>query len=160
MRKRTPQPDPDFAPKLEVAKSASWAQLLFQCARLINEQALAQVQRRTGHAVRPSHTTLFPHIDLEGTRPSVMAAKLGISKQAVGQMVEELSQMGLLERVPDPRDARAYLVRFSAQGRKGLFAGLALLREIEADLASQVGAADIEQMHRTLIRLLAALKAC
>lgn len=158
MRKRRLKDDPGFASKLEAAKTASWAQLLFQCARLINEQALTQVHRRTGHAVRPSHTTLFPHIDLEGTRPSVLATKLGISKQAVGQMVEELSQMGMLERVPDPSDARAYLVRFSEQGRKGLFAGLALLREIEADLASQVGAADIEHMHRTLVRLLAALK--
>ena len=159
MKKNSPpEREAAFIPQLEAAKAGSWAQLMFQCARLINERALAQVHRRTGLAVRPSHTTLFPYIEVEGTRPSVLAQKLGISKQAVGQMVDALADMGMLERVPDPSDARAQLVRFSVQGRKGLLQGLALLGELEADLAEKVGAADVEHMHHTLLRLAEALK--
>ena len=146
-------------PHLEAAKAGSWAQLLFQCARLINERALAQVQRRMGLAIRPSHTSLFPYIELEGTRPSVLAQKLGISKQAVGQMVEALCEMGIVERVPDPGDARAQLVRFSRKGRKGLLQGLALLSDLESELAATVGAADIQHLHATLLRLASALNA-
>lgn len=148
----------EFAQELGAAKAASWAQLLFKCARLMNEKALNLLQERTKQHVRPSHTALFPHIDLQGTRPSVLADRLGISKQAVGQLVQELQEMGLLERVPDPADGRACLVRFSARGKKGLFMGLALLGELEADLTKEVGAKDVAHMHRTLLRLLSELE--
>lgn len=151
-------PPAGFAERLEAAKAARWAQVLFKCARLLNERALEEVRRRTGHDVRPSHTALFPHIDLEGTRPSALAQKLGVSKQAVGQTVDELVHMGLLERAPDPKDARAQLVRFSAAGREGLMTGLTLLQEIEQALAAEVGAQEVAQMHRTLGRLLQVLQ--
>ena len=65
-------------------------------------------------AIRPAHTALFPHIDLSGTRQTALARRMGVSKQAVGQLVSELEQMGALERVPDPSDGRARLVRFAA----------------------------------------------
>lgn len=148
----------EFGKKLGSAKAASWAQLLFKCARLMNQTALNLLQERTKQHVRPSHTALFPHIDLQGTRPSVLADRVGISKQAVGQLVQELQEMGLVERVPDPLDGRACLVRFSARGKKGLFMGLALLAELEAALAKEVGAKDIAHMNRTLLRLLSELE--
>lgn len=151
-------PDDEFPAALGAAKNASWAQLLFKCARLLNERALTLVQQRTKQPLRPSHTALFPHIDLQGTRPSVLAARLGISKQAVGQLVDQLVAMRLLEQVQDPVDARARLVRFSARGKKGLFAGLAILGEIEAQLAASVGKSDVSHMHKTLLRLLAVLE--
>ena len=147
-----------FATKLHDAKTASWAQLLFKCSRLLNEQALRLLAQRTKQPLRPSHTALFPHLDLQGTRPSVLAERLGISKQAVGQLVEDLEVMGLLERVADPEDGRARLVRFSAQGKKGLFMGLAMLGELEAELAKKVGAYDVAHMHKTLARLLEVLE--
>lgn len=147
-----------FAQDLTAAKAASWAQVLFKCARLLNAQALDLLQKRTKQHVRPSHTALFPHIDLAGTRPGVLADRLGISKQAVGQLVEDLEGMGLLERVADPADGRACLVRFSARGKKGLFMGLAMLGEMEANLTKRVGSADIVHMHATLLRLSRALE--
>ena len=150
--------DPTFTSELEGAKAARWAQLLFKCARLVNDRALAEVHRRTGLHVRPAHTSLFPHIDLAGTRPSVLAQKLGVSKQAIGQTVDELVAMGMVERVPDPADARAQLIRFSALGRKGLLDGLAVLADLEQQLAADVGPAEVDQMHRTLARLLQVLE--
>jgi len=149
-----------FRAELERRKKDSVGQLLFRCARLFNEMALARVRARLGGPkVRASHTTLFPFVDLEGTRLTELAARMGVSKQAAGQLVGELEQMGVLERVPDPADGRAKLVRFSSRGRRGLLEGLALLRGLERELSSQMDEGDMERLHGILLRLLAALEA-
>ena len=109
--------------------------------------------------IRASHTSLFPFIELEGTRLTDLAARLGVSKQAAGQLVEDLEQMGILERAPDPADGRAKLVRFSARGRRGLLEGLAVLRRMEAELSARLASGDMERLHGILLRLLDALEA-
>jgi DNA-binding MarR family transcriptional regulator len=140
---------------LERAKRASAAQLLFRCARLLNELALARVRQRTGLAVRAAHTSLFPHVDLEGTRLTELARRLGVSKQAAAQLVDEMVAMGVLERVPDPDDARARRIRFARRrGSIVLMEGLALLGEIEAELAGHLGRRRFEELRRTLSQLL------
>ncbi len=51
-------------------------------------------------------------MDLEGTRPSELARRLGVSKEAIGEPVDEKVATGMVERVTDPTDGRAVLVRF------------------------------------------------
>ena len=122
--------------ELEREKRGSLLQLMFRSARILNDVAIEQVRRTMGlEGLRPAHTALFPHIDLEGTRLTELARRLGISKQAVGQLVDELEEMGGLERVPDPVDGRAKLVRFRRRkGRLVLFEGLEVLGKLEAAL--------------------------
>lgn len=130
----------DFADRLHAAKNASMAQLLMRCARLLNEQAVGRVPVPDGAPrLRPSHTAVFPHIDLDGTRPSEIARRMGISKQAVGQLVAELEAMGAVERTPDPVDRRARLVRFSRTPGRGLLDGLAVLMAFEEELTQDIG---------------------
>ena len=143
-----------FSARLEARKRDSTLQLLFKCARLLNEAALGRVRTRSGLDVRPSHTALFPHIDLAGTRLTELARRLGVSKQAASQLVEELEEMGIVRRSPDPSDGRAKLVHFSARGKRGLLAGLEVLRTLEAELAAAVGAHRMGELHDTLARLL------
>jgi DNA-binding MarR family transcriptional regulator len=139
---------------LESAKRASVGQLLFKCARLLNEEALGRVRTRAGApALRPSHTTLFPHIDLEGTRLTTLAVRLGITKQGVGQLVQDLERLGVVERTPDPSDGRAKLVRFTARGRRGLMHGLGVLRELEDELGGSVGRKRMQILHGILLDL-------
>lgn len=152
-------PDPGLPTSLQAAKDASTAQMLFKCARLLNEEALSRLRARTGRPVRTSHTLLLPHIDLHGTRPSVLAQRMGQHKQAVGQLVDEMVDMGFLQRVPDPADGRAVLVRFSAAGQAGMLQGLALLRELEAELARDLGVSAMRTLHDLLHRLLPVLQA-
>lgn len=143
------------APALAAAKRASTVQVLFRCARLLNDHSLAQLRAVSGLPVRPAHTNLFPHIDLDGTRLTELARRVGISKQAVGQLVSELEQMGTLERVPDPTDGRARLVRFATgpDGRSVLFHGLSVLQEVEAELAEELGPERWRQLRALLLDL-------
>ncbi|MFT4706054.1 MAG: DNA-binding MarR family transcriptional regulator [Bradymonadia bacterium] len=142
---------------VEQLKRASVAQLLFKTSRLLNEQAIALARERLNLPdLRTAHTTLFPHIDFEGTRLTELALRLGVSKQAVGQLVNELVEMGAFERVPDPDDGRARLVRF-ARGKDAVVAGLEVLLEVEAELRDRLGDAAIEVLHGTLVALEAEL---
>ncbi len=144
---------------IEAAKQASTGQLLMKAARLFNERALALVRERSWREIRPAHTSLFPHIDLEGTRITEIARRVGISKQAVGQLVDELAEMGAVERIPDPDDGRAKLVRFAqTNGRSVIFDGLEILRELEGDLATKVGARRMEGLRRVLGELIEELQ--
>src|SRR5690348_16870172 len=86
----------DFDAELERRKHESTLQLLFKAARLLDEAALARVaEQRGGLRLRRSHTALFPHIDLAGTRITDLAERLGVSKQAVSQLVDDLEELGV-----------------------------------------------------------------
>ncbi len=140
--------------KLETVKRASWAQLLMKCARLVNERALARLPTPPqGPRLRPAHTALFPHIDLAGTRLTELARRLGISKQAVGQLVDELQRIGVLIRVPDPRDRRAKLIRFTENAGWTLLDGMAKLRETEKELARTIGEERASELYTALLAL-------
>lgn len=142
--------------RLAARKQASVGQLLFVAARLFNERAMARVQARVPEA-RLAHTTLLPHIDLDGTRQTEIARRAGISKQAVGQLVDDMVRLGMLERAPDPDDGRAQLVRFTDEGIAQLLAGLDVLDTIEVDLGADVGATLLQRLRRDLTTLIPAL---
>src|SRR5262245_61007003 len=123
-------PSPAALRALETKKRASVAQLLFKCARLLNERAISRVNAQgKAPALRPSHTNLFPHIDFQGVRITELARRLDISKQAVSQSVAELEALGVVELLVDPEDARARLVRFTSKGAEGIAEGLRVLGE-------------------------------
>jgi DNA-binding MarR family transcriptional regulator len=149
----------DFNSTLEKRKAESTLQVLFKVARLLNEKAIDQLNEENGEELRyrPSHMALIPHLSLEGSRITTLAEQMQISKQAVGQVVEELEQMGVVCRTPDPSDGRAKLVHFTKEGKKGMLRGLALLRHMEADLTKVVGAKPMKKLGKTLRTLLAHL---
>lgn len=146
--------DRDF----EAKKRASFLQVLFKVARLANEEAIGRAREAAGdERIRVAHTTLFPHIPFDGIRLTQLAERVGVTKQAVAQLVDELEEMGVVERVADPSDGRAKLIRFSERGREGLEHGLGLLGELEGELAAAVGPKRLADAHRTLLAILAVL---
>ena len=109
--------------------------------------------QETGIPVRAAHMGLFPHLDLAGTRQTELARRMGVSKQAVHQLVVELVGFGVLEQVRDPSDKRALLVRFTPRGARSLFDGLAVLNALEADMREELGRARMSALHDALERL-------
>ena len=153
-------PDAAFRSQLEQLKQASTLQLLFKASRLLDEEALRRSAARQGAPrLRRSHTALLPHIALEGTRVSELAERVGVSKQAISELVDELESAGVVRRSPDPDDARARRVSFTQRGLDGLLQGLALLRELEAELARAIGEQRMRDLHAALAAILAAVEA-
>lgn len=138
---------------LEEEKLASVSQLLFRCARLLNERAIANMREITGKPLRAAHTSLFPHIDLKGTRATTLAERLGVSKQAISPLIDELESWGFLERIRDPSDGRAKLVRFSTAPGFTLLDGVRGLRAVDAQMQEVLGEGQMEAFHDALLRL-------
>jgi len=139
---------------LEKAKRGSTLQLLFRCARLANDEAIERVNAAAGRPVfRGAIANLLPHIGFEGIRLGALAARVGVTKQAVSKVVAEMAAEGIVELVPDPGDARGRLVRFTARGADAIEHGLAILGGLERDLAAKLGARRMAELHDTLLTL-------
>jgi DNA-binding MarR family transcriptional regulator len=146
-----------YEDQLASAKKAAIGHTLMKAARLFNEQSIAELQK-THPEVRQVHTLVLPHLDFAGTRLTTLAERAGVTKQFMGQIVDEMEAMGVLERRPDPDDRRAKLVFFTEAGRQSLFTGLATLARVEAELAAEVGEARMVALREGLDALLAALE--
>lgn len=156
-RSAGPSP-PAYRAQLEAAQHESTLQLLFKAARLLDERALERASARSGRPrLRRSHTSLLPHIDLAGTRITDLAERLGVTKQAASQLVDDLEAVGVLAREPDPDDARARRVVFTPLGRQGLLEGLQLLRDMERELARAVGNDSMAHLRQALLGILGAI---
>ena len=132
---------------------ASLGQVLFRAARLYNEAALRRVQAGAAPDLRFAHTQLFPHLTTSGTRSSALAKRLGVSIQAVGPLLDDLVAWALVERVVDPTDRRASIVRLTPRGGEAIVHGLVVLGEIEADLRRELGHGELDRLHATLLQL-------
>lgn len=145
--------------QFETLRDAATLQLLFKAARLANERALARAASDpAAPPVRPAHTALFPHLDFEGIRLTDLASRVGVTKQAVGQLVDDLVQIGMVERVNDPTDKRARRVRFSRRGHGALMHGLGILCDLQDALGEAVGRRRMRELHETLRRLIDAME--
>jgi DNA-binding MarR family transcriptional regulator len=68
--------------------------------------------------LRPSQLRVLGRTPLEGIRVTALAERTQMTAQAVGTIVEVLVMTGYLERVPDPHDRRAKLLRPTDAGRR------------------------------------------
>jgi DNA-binding MarR family transcriptional regulator len=90
--------------------------------------------------VREGHGCVFGFIDLEhGSRLTDLADRSGLTKQAVGEAVAELERKGYLERVPDPEDGRAKIIKLTGRGAEAALTGRRLFKEIEDEWAERYG---------------------
>ncbi|RFU87289.1 MarR family transcriptional regulator [Streptomyces triticagri] len=67
--------------------------------------------------LRPAHGFAFTRLAPGGATATELAEHLGVTKQAAGQLVDELVRKGYVERRPHPDDARARLVVLTERGR-------------------------------------------
>jgi DNA-binding MarR family transcriptional regulator len=89
--------------------------------------------------VGAAHIHITRHLPLEGARLTVLARRAGMTKQAMGDLVDQCEAWGLVTRTPDPLDARARHVQFTAAGLAWLQAFREAVAQAEAEFKREVG---------------------
>jgi DNA-binding MarR family transcriptional regulator len=114
------------------------------------ESAVLDALRQLGHDLPLNQARVFQRIDPGGSRLSRLAEASQLSKQTVGSIVDQLERAGYVERVPDPDDARARLVRVADKGREAIGLGAPVVAEIEARWRAHLGPDRYAELRRTL----------
>src|SRR3954454_10476148 len=99
---------------------------------------------------RASDNAVMPHIPHEGIRLTDLAARAGMTKQAMAELVDSSERRCYVERSPDPADGRATLICFTAKGLAAVDAALDALDGIERDLIDRLGERRVRELRRTL----------
>jgi len=126
---------------------------LFRLAsQVMSERQLKWLETCGFDHIQPAHSAVIqPLWDLpEGARLTTLARMSRITKQSMSALVDHLDKHGYVERVVDPDDARATLVRLTPRGRAFARAIRGFARELEADWAKRVGVKRLEDLRTTL----------
>jgi DNA-binding MarR family transcriptional regulator len=99
--------------------------------------ALANLAARA--QISAAHVHITRHLELQGSRLTDLAQRAGMTKQAMGDLVDQCAAWGLVTREPDPRDARARLVRFTPTGLAWLQAFKEAVAQAEREFRLEVG---------------------
>jgi DNA-binding MarR family transcriptional regulator len=99
--------------------------------------ALANLAARA--QVTAAHIHITRHLALEGSRLTDLAAKAGMSKQAMGDLVDQCEAWGLVKREPDSRDRRARMVCFTPTGLSWLAAFEQAVAQADQEFRAEVG---------------------
>jgi DNA-binding MarR family transcriptional regulator len=114
--------------------------VLAQLKRLAVQEMFGRMASAGFDDVREGHGCVFGFIDLEnGSRLTDLADRSGLTKQAVGEAVAELELKGYVERVPDPLDGRAKIIKLTERGHEACLTGRRLFAEIEREWAERYG---------------------
>jgi len=91
--------------------------------------------------LQPQHLTVLRVLapDSDGARISELANDADVTRQAIQQVVAQLEQLGIVERLADDRDGRARLIRYTPSGRAGYIRCMQAFAKIERDYERQLG---------------------
>ncbi|MFG2879331.1 MarR family winged helix-turn-helix transcriptional regulator [Streptomyces sp. NPDC048337] len=119
---------------------------------------LGEFTRRVAEAgytdLRPLHGMAFQALKGPGATASELAERLGVTKQAAGQIVDDLEKRGYVRREPHPEGGRRKLVVLTPAATGHLAVAGRILHELEAELGDST---DIGALRRELGHLVRTL---
>jgi len=132
---------PDLVPLIALAEKS---------ARALRADMLRAAHARGFAEIQPAHNAVFATLPPEGARSADMAARAGITRQSMGEVIRDMVVLGLLEMVPDPADRRAKIVRFTDYGIEVAQQGYQHIMALDRVLRDELGNADVDATRRVL----------
>jgi DNA-binding MarR family transcriptional regulator len=116
---------------------------------VVTEWVHAQVTNAGAEGLSVAHARLMAELG-PGSRPSELARRLGVTRGAVGQLVDRLEAGGFVTREPDPLDRRAHIVRPTARAASAYVVGRQSLLGIEDEWRRILGPRLMADLARAL----------
>ncbi len=121
--------------------------------QVIGRRVLAALAERGFTDYRPTYQVVFQWCKPEGSRLTELAERAGVTKQSMGEIIDVLEQRGYVERVPDPSDGRAILIRRTERGWEVNRIARQVVEQIQQEWAQALGEEQFAQLLHDLRRL-------
>lgn len=133
-------------------------QLLSVPYQALTQRLLAALAQAGFGDLRSSHLALFRHLQPDGSRVTELAQHLRMTKPSVVYLVNDLEDRGYVERLPDPSDRRAVLVRRTERGRNADRTVQEVTARVVAEWTRALGEVGTEQLLKNLERLVESIR--
>jgi len=120
------------------------------------EEFRAELEQSEYGDIRPTHGCVFRFVQGEGLRLTDIAERAKLTKQSVGEIVDDLVERGYAQRIPDPDDRRAKLICLTERGESAQAHGRKLFAKVEKRWAERYGAERIAGLRELLEEIVAA----
>jgi DNA-binding MarR family transcriptional regulator len=119
----------------------------------VQQRMLERLHERGFDDLDAAHLNVFQYPGPQGARPTDLAARLRMSKQALNYLLGELERLGYLERQPHPEDLRSRRVALTRRGTAAIRVIREAVAEAEAAWAEQLGPKRFEELRNLLVEL-------
>ncbi len=145
--------------KLDRFRKNNIGQHLLEVAKDFQKRALEGFVAEGHVGLQPAHQAVITHLRVSGTRLTELAQHASMSKQAMGQLIDELERLGYVERVSDPTDGRAKIVRFTPAGLELIKDGTEIASATQREYAQLIGKKKLDLLRDILEELHAKTRA-
>ena len=127
--------------------------LLDDAYRSLEDELHRQLDEAGFADIRPAHGKVFETIGKKGNRITAMAEQSRITKGAMTELVDNLTVRGYVERLPDPRDGRAKIVRLTPNGWEAVQVAAAAIAGIESRWEATLGQRQMSMLRTALTQM-------
>lgn len=124
--------------------------LLRLSSKKVHDLVLSRLHRAGFVDVTRSAYPLFYYPPARGARPAELTEKMGVSKQALNNILGVMETAGYIERRKDPGGGGRRLVWLTERGEELSRFLLAITLEVEEELLREIGRNDYETLNRVL----------
>jgi DNA-binding MarR family transcriptional regulator len=127
--------------------------LIDRANRAMQSDMIREAHRQGHPEVQHAHNAVFSTLNEPGARATDMAARAGITRQSMGEILRDMVSLGILEMRPDPDDGRAKVVTYTKSGLEHARTGYQHILDLENRFAEEFGEKEYEIVRSVLERL-------
>jgi DNA-binding MarR family transcriptional regulator len=119
----------------------------------IRERMLAGLHARGFTDLTAAHLNVLQYPGPHKVRPSELAARTGMTKQALNYLLGQMEEGGYLQRRDDSGDQRSKRIHLTSRGQRAVRAIREIVTEVEGEWAQQLGPGEFAELRRLLADL-------
>lgn len=122
-------------------------------AQAIQRRIIRELNAAGFDGLSMPHMAVLQFPGPDGVRPSILAERAGMSKQAINRLLQSLEDLDYVLRCDAPDEGRARIVRFTKRGRAAYSKIIGILQNIEHEWRAELGPKAFAQLKELLFRV-------